>query len=648
MKDGLIRVGAGSPRAVIATPAACAQAAISAARAAYARGVRVLALPELCLVGYSCGDLLLSDLLVREAEGALATYIRETAELDMLSFVGLPVACGGQLYNCAAAVSRGHLLGLVPKTNLPNYGETYEARWFAPAPAENLPLTLCGESVLLGTRQLFTCREMPALSVACEICEDMWVPVPPSCTHAAAGATLIVNLSAADEILSREDARRSVIRSLSARLHAAYLYADAGEGESSTDLVYAGHCLVAEGGRILAERLPFAPDGTLAVSECDLGRCLNRRRRQSTWPSRPGGYATVPFSLTVVETGFSKAPSPSPFLPAAPQRALAACRRALEIQVAGLAARIERAHAKTLVLGISGGLDSTLALLVATRTVDRLGLARAAIHAVTMPGFGTTARTRDNAAKLCAALGVRLSCIPIGAAVSQHFADIGHDPTVRDAVYENSQARERTQILMDLANAEGGLVLGTGDLSELALGFATYNGDHMSMYGVNASLPKTAVRALVLHVAEEYYDAGEGTVTSLLQDIVATPVSPELLPPDEAGSIAQVTEEIVGPYELHDFYLYYLLHDGFSPRKIFRYAAAAFAGRYSEKVIATWLRVFLTRFFAQQFKRSCLPDGPKVGAIDLSPRGSWRMPSDASATAWLAELDTLIKERGLS
>ncbi len=647
MKDGLIRVGACSPRVTIASPAACRAAAVEAARAAAARGVRVLAMPELCLSAYTCGDLLLSPLLLREAEAALAAYIEETAALDMLSFVGLPVAHGGRIYNCLAAVCRGRLLGLVPKTYLPNYGETYEGRWFAPAPKENLPVSLCGTDVLLGTRQLFCCAEMPALVVAAEICEDMWVAVPPSCAHAAAGATLIVNASAADEILSREEACRATVKSLSARLKAAYLYANAGEGESSTDLIYAGHCLLADCGRTVAERLPFAPEGELAVGECDLGRALFARQRTSTFLPEESGYARIRFSLTPAETAFSRAPAADPFLPAEPKRRLHALARAIEIQTAGLSARMQRAHAKTLVVGISGGLDSTLALLVATRTVDRLGLSREAIHAVTMPGFGTTARTRGNAEELCAALGVRLSCIPIHAAVSQHFADIGHDPAVKNAVYENAQARERTQILMDLANAEGGMVVGTGDLSELALGWATYNGDHMSMYGVNAAVPKTMVRALVSFAADEYHAAGDGHVTRILQDIVDTPVSPELLPPD-GEQIAQRTEDLVGPYELHDFFLYHFLHDGFTPRKLFRYAVAAFAGQFGEKTVAAWLRVFLSRFFAQQFKRSCLPDGPKVTAVDLSPRGGWRMPSDASAAAWLAEIDQLIKERGLS
>ena len=647
MKDGLIRVGAGSPLVKVASPAACAQAAIATAKAAAARGVRVLAMPELCLSSYTCGDLLLSATLLREAESALSTYIRETAALDMLSFVGLPVAHGGRVYNCLAAVSRGHLLGLVPKTHLPNYGGCYECRWFAPAPACNLSVSLCGETVLLGTRQLFCCAEMPSLVVAAEICEDMWVAVPPSCAHTAAGATLIVNGSAADENINREGVRRSVVKSLSARLHTAYLYADAGEGESGTDMIYAGHCILADGGRVVAERLPFAPDGTLAVGECDLDRLLSARMRTNTWVPCEEGYARIPFSLSLTETAFSRAPAQNPFLPRDKKAALRAHARALDIQSAGLAGRMQRAHAKTLVLGISGGLDSTLALLVAVRAVDRLGLSRDCIHAVTMPGFGTTARTRGNADSLCAALGVRLSCIPIHAAVGQHFADIDHDPTVRNAVYENAQARERTQILMDLCNAENGLVVGTGDLSELALGWATYNGDHMSMYGVNASIPKTMIRSLVAHVADEYFDAGEGHITKILKDIIDTPVSPELLPPD-GEEIAQKTEDLVGPYELHDFFLYYLLHDGFSPRKIYRYAAAAFAGQFDEKTIAAWLRVFFSRFFTQQFKRSCLPDGPRVTTVDLSPRGGWRMPSDASAEAWLAELDQLIAERGLS
>lgn len=637
MKDGYLRVGADCPPLLIADCAANAVALADAARRAAGAGVRVLVFPELSLSAYTCGDLFLSAHIVAAAEQALSDYIRRTADLDLLSFVGLPVACNDKLFNCAAAVCRGQLLGLIPKTHLPNYAEFYEARHFAPAPEGLLPLRFAGQDTRLGTRQIFVCREMPVLRVACEICEDLWVSIPPSCLHAEAGATLIVNPSASDEVIGKSAYRRQLVAMQSARTLSAYVYADAGEGESGTDMVFSGHHLIAQNGHIAAERPPFTGD-TLLFSEVDLDLLSYERRRTSTFTALSGDtYVRVPFSLTPEKTALSSLPSRHPFVPEDPARRAERCEAILTMQACGLAGRIDRAHARTAVIGISGGLDSTLALLASCRAFDRLGRERRQILAVTMPCFGTTARTRGNAEVLCEELGVSLRVVDIRDAVRGHFRDIGQPEDRLDVVYENAQARERTQILMDLANAEGGLVVGTGDLSELALGWATYNGDHMSMYAPNASVPKTLVRYLVAYAADQAEANGQLRVAAVLRDILDTPVSPELLPPSD-GEIAQKTEDLVGPYELHDFFLYYFLRCGFRPRKILRLSREVFRGVYEDRVILHWLRTFLRRFFTQQFKRSCLPDGPKVGTVALSPRGDWRMPSDASPDAFLAEL----------
>ncbi len=637
MKDGFIKVGATTPQIRVADPAYNADSHIRAARAAADAGVRVLVFPELSLTAYTCSDLFLQSVLIRGAEKALARYAAATRDLPLISFVGLPVAYGEKLYNCAAAVSGGVILGLVPKTHLPNYAEFYEQRHFTEAPAEPLRISYAGQQTVLSSRQIFTCAEMPTLRISAEICEDLWVSVPPSCEHAAAGATLLVNLSASDEAVGKSEYRRNLVSVHSARLFAGYIFSDAGEGESGTDMVFSGNSLICDNGRVLAERPSFG-EGELVCAVLDTERLCAERRRTTTTPSAPAqAYRQVSFSLPCEETELCPPPCRTPFIPGDAAGRAQRCDLILKIQAAGLAGRIGRAHADCTVIGLSGGLDSTLALLVAVRAADRIGMSRRQVIGVTMPCFGTTKRTRGNAEALAEALGVTLLTVDIHDSVRQHFRDIGHDEENRNVVYENAQARERTQVLMDLANGRNGLVVGTGDLSELALGWATYNGDHMSMYGVNASLPKTLVRHIVSYAADCFREEGQDAAAAVLTDILNTPVSPELLPPKD-GEIAQCTEELVGPYELHDFFLYYLVRFGFSPSKILRMANAAFAGVYDPEVIRGWLRVFVRRFFAQQFKRSCLPDGPKVGSVVLSPRGDWRMPSDASAAAWLEDL----------
>ena len=638
MKDGFLRVGTACPSIRVADPAYNVAAHISAARDAAAAGARVLVFPELSLSAYTCSDLFYQEVLLNACEEALRTYLAETASLDMVSVVGVPVRYAGRLYNCAAVVRGGHLLGLVPKTHVCTYAEFYEGRQFTSAPADPIFLTFAGEQTCLFAKQLFACREMPSLVLSAEICEDLWVADPPSDAHCAAGATLIANLSASDETVGKCDYRRSLIGIQSARTMSVYLYADAGWGESGTDMIFAGNCFVAEAGRILAESAPFSEE-TLTVTEVDLKRAEAMRARTNTFVSHPDPtYRIVPFSFTLSQTPLTRAESPTPFVPQDESERYARSELILNIQSHALAGRLERSHSRTMVIGVSGGLDSTLALLVAARAADLLKVPRSSIVAVTMPCFGTTARTRSNAEKLSEKLGATLRIIDIKAAVDQHFSDIGHDPSDHSVVYENAQARERTQVLMDIANQLGGLVIGTGDLSELALGWSTYNGDHMSMYGVNAGVPKTLVRYLVSFEADRFAAAGDAETAACLTDILATPVSPELLPPEKNGEIAQKTEGIVGPYELHDFFLYYFVRFGFPPKKILRMATLAFADIYEEATIKEYLTLFVRRFFTQQFKRSCQPDGPKVGSLCLSPRGDFRMPSDAQAEAWLKEL----------
>ncbi len=636
MKDGLIRVACASPELRVADCRYNGSEMIRSLQNAAEAGEKLLVFPELSITGYTCGDLFGQQVLLHGAEEELSRLLHASIGIETLVVAGLPVRCGAKLYNCAAVLQNGVLLGVVPKKNLPTYGEFYEGRNFTPAFSENREITLCGQTAAFGSRLLFCCRELPELVLGVEICEDLWVPAPPSVGHALAGATVIVNPSASDELAGKPAYRRSLIQNQSARLLCAYLYADAGRGESTTDLVFSGHSLIAENGTILNESPLFS--GETVETEIDVARLLHERRRMGTFPAtQDDGYARIPFSLTITETTLTRPVLPHPFVPDGERQRTERCEEILSIQAHGLRKRLEHSQAKTAVLGLSGGLDSTLALLVCTRAMALLGRPASDIIALTMPCFGTTARTRSNAEHLAERMGVTLRTIDIAAAVKQHFLDLGHDLGDYNVVFENSQARERTQLLMDVANQTGGLVIGTGDLSELALGWATYNGDHMSMYGVNASIPKTLIRHLVAYEADRTADLA---LAEVLRDVLDTPVSPELLPPKD-GEIAQKTEGLVGPYDLHDFFLYYAVRWGFAPAKILRLAERAFDGRFDRATILHWMRTFYRRFFSQQFKRSCLPDGPKVGSVTLSPRGDWRMPSDASAALWLAEVDAL-------
>lgn len=643
MKDGFIKAAAVSCPLRVADCAYNAAETVAALRRCAAMGVQLAVLPELGLTGYTCGDLFLQRTLQQGAVEALGRILAETARLEMIFAVSLPVAVTGKLYICAAVCCKGQLLGLVPKTYLPNYAEFYEKRHFNPGSTQVATISLCGQEVLFGTNLLFRCEQMPEFVLGVEICEDLWSALPPSTFHALAGATVIANLSASDETVGKAEYRRELVRSQSARLLCGYLYAGAAHGESTQDMVFAGHDLIAENGTLLAEAKPFG-DG-VAVTELDCQRLQAERARNTSFEAACDGYTVVPFSLAMAETPLTRFVDPAPFVPGDPARRAERCELILRMQADGLAKRLEHAHAKTAVIGISGGLDSCLALLVAARAMKLLHRPAGDILAVTMPCFGTTKRTRSNAEVLCEELGVTFTEINITNTVRSHFMDIGQSEQVLDVTFENGQARVRTLELMDTANRTGGLVVGTGDLSELALGWATYNGDHMSMYGVNAGVPKTLVRHIVRYEADS---AESPALRDVLLDILDTPVSPELLPAKD-GEIAQKTEDLVGPYELHDFYLYQVLRFGFGPQKIFRLAQTAFAGRaeYPDAVLYQWLRNFYWRFFAQQFKRSCLPDGPKIGSVTLSPRGDWRMPSDASAALWLAELDALKATLGL-
>ena len=638
MRDGFLKAAALSPALRVADCAYNTQQIIAQLKDAAARGVKLAVFPEFCLTGYTCGDLFLQHTLQQGALTGLQSILDASRELDVVALVGLPLLVRGKLYNVAAVLCRGRLLGLVPKTYLPNYGEFYEKRQLTPGSTEVEWVTVCGQQVPFGTSLLFRCCEMPSFVLGVEICEDLWSALPPSTFHALAGATVVANLSASDETVGKAEYRRALVQNQSARLLCGYLYASAGHGESTQDMVFGGHDLIAENGTLLSEALPFA--GGWAETEIDCQRMESERARNTSFEPSAEGYQTVEFHLEPTETPLTRWVDPTPFVPHDQRLRAQRCELILKMQADGLAKRLEHARAKTAVIGISGGLDSCLALLVAVRALKQLGRPTTDVLAVTMPCFGTTRRTRSNAEILCDELHVSFREIDIAATVHSHFADIGQDEKVLDVTFENGQARVRTLELMDLANRTGGLVVGTGDLSELALGWATYNGDHMSMYGVNASVPKTLVRHLVQYEADI---ASSETLKTVLVDILDTPVSPELLPAKENGDIAQKTEDLVGPYELHDFYLYHVLRFGFGPEKIFRLAKAAFAGRaeYPDSVLYKWLRNFYWRFFAQQFKRSCLPDGPKVGSVTLSPRGDWRMPSDAAAALWLAELEQI-------
>lgn len=635
MKDGFIRCAAMVPKVTVADCGANEREIIRLLDEAAEACANIVVFPELCITGYTCGDLFLQDKLLSEAVQSLIRIAEHTDGMNLIAFIGLPVLYGNKLYNAAAAVSDGEILGMTTKSHFPNYSEFYEARHFVAFP-DGYNFTDIGKytNVPFGPKLLYRCSDIPELVIGAEICEDVWVPAPPSVGLAASGATVIVNCSASDETAGKDVYRRNLISGQSASLISAYIYSDAGEGESTQDVVYAGHGLICENGTILAEARRFINESIYA--DVDLGRIRSERRRISTFPTvYSEDYFEICFNLEVRDISLRRKYNVTPFVPSDKSDRDFRCEEILTIQAMGLKKRLAHTGCKNAVIGISGGLDSTLALLVTVKAFDMLKLPRAGITAVTMPCFGTTDRTYNNACRLVHSLGAALREINIRNAVNLHFEDIGHNPELHDVTYENSQARERTQILMDIANENGGLVIGTGDMSELALGWATYNGDHMSMYGVNCSIPKTLVRHLVRYYADI---CGNESLSKVLLDVLDTPVSPELLPPT-GGTISQKTEDIVGPYELHDFFLYYILRFGYTPSKIFRLACNAFVNFYDRPTILKWLKIFYKRFFSQQFKRSCVPDGPKVGSVALSPRGDLRMPSDASARMWLDELD---------
>lgn len=639
MKDGFISVACGSPQVHLADCARNAEETFTMMRKAEQAGVRVLVLPELGLTGYTCGDLFYQDTLLRGAEQALSTVLEATRNLEVVTAVGLPVQFNNKLYNCAVIIQKGMILGVVPKTHLPNYGEFYEKRQFSPAPKELFSkVKLCGNEVSFGSQMLFSCEQFPDLTLGFEICEDLWVPNSPSAAMAQAGATIIGNLSASNDLVGKDAYRRQLVTMQSAKLLCGYVYASAGEGESTSDVVFGSHQLIAENGVLLAEK---RFEGGLLISEIDVQRLCYERRRTQEMPEMgdADGLVTVSFSLTPERTKLTRYVAPMPFVPEGKEDRDARCREILLIASLGLKQRLEHTGAKTAVVGLSGGLDSTLAVLITGLAMKMCNKPMTDIVAVTMPCFGTTDRTKNNAVILAERLGATLKTVDISATVRSHFRDIGHDMADHSVTFENGQARERTQVLMDVANQTGGLVIGTGDLSELALGWCTYNGDHMSNYAVNASIPKTLVRHLVAYLAKDNRDKDED-LTGVLEDILDTPVSPELLPAVQ-GDISQKTENLVGPYELHDFFLYYLLRWGFAPGKIYRLAIYAWGKKYDRTVILKWLRTFYRRFFSQQFKRNCLPDGPKVGSVAVSPRGDWRMPSDAKIALWQTELDAL-------
>ena len=635
MRHGFVKVAAVTPKVRVADTKYNGERIRQLMKETSEEGAKVIVFPELCMTGYSCGDLFLQEKLIADAREELLVTAKESWKYDGIFFIGLPMDMNGKLYNVAAAVSKGEILGIVPKTFIPNYNEFYEARHFASGQDLCTELTFeNGQKVPVDTDLIFTCEELPKLKIAAEICEDLWTPEPPSIHHALSGADLIVNLSASDETTGKDTYREALVSGQSARLLCGYIYASAGDGESTQDVVYSGHNIIAENGRILKESRRFTNE--IIYAEIDIERLEAERRRMSTFQIEDD-HVHIPFHLTIEDTKLTRYVDPAPFVPGNQAERDKRCDEILSIQAMGLKKRLEHTNCQSVVVGISGGLDSTLALLVTVRAFDLLGKDHSCITAVTMPGFGTTDRTYDNAVNMIKCVGAEFMEVDIKEAVNVHFKDIGQNPQVHDVTYENCQARERTQILMDVANKKNGMVIGTGDMSELALGWATYNGDHMSMYGVNASVPKTLVRHLVRYYADT---CGEEKLSAILLDVLDTPVSPELLPP-ENGKISQKTEDIVGPYELHDFFLYYVLRMGFAPAKIYRLAKIAFAGVYEDAFILRWLKTFYRRFFAQQFKRSCLPDGPKVGTVAVSPRGDLRMPSDACGRIWLDEVDRL-------
>lgn len=640
MKHGFIKTAAVTPNIKVAdTEYNARQICLKLAEAA-AAGAKIIVFPELCITGYTCGDLFLQELLLTKAKESLFTVAKQTLTTDALVFVGLPLVRDNKLYNVAAALHRGKILGLIPKANIPAYAEFYEGRHFCAGnrePVDYVRRSVLGDEIIpFGTNLLFDIDAIDGLRVGCEICEDIWVPDSPANTHALAGATVIVNLSASNETVGKDEYRELLVKSASARTIAGYIYAGAGEGESTQDLVFGGHNIIAENGTVLTQAKRFV--NQTIYGDIDIHRIQHERRRMSTYmPKETDKYRVISVSMKCEETKLSRSFVSTPFVPQDKQKREKRCDEILSIQSYGLKKRYEHTGCQKAVIGISGGLDSTLALLVTARTFDMLSLDRRNIVSVTMPCFGTTDRTYDNACKLAQTLGTKLMEVNIKEAVTKHFADIGQDMEKHDVTFENGQARERTQVLMDIANKENALVIGTGDMSELALGWATYNGDHMSMYGVNTGVPKTLVRHLVQYYADT---CDNEELERVLLDVLDTPVSPELLPPTD-GVISQRTEELVGPYELHDFFLYYMLRCGFEPEKIYRLAKLSFAGQYENTVILKWLKTFYRRFFSQQFKRSCLPDGPKVGSVAVSPRGDLRMPSDACGRIWQEQLEKL-------
>lgn len=639
---GFVRVGAAVPKLEVANCKYNAQEVLELIKIANQKGIEVLAFPELCITAYTCGDLFFQQTLIDSSLEALKYLLENTKNIDMLVAIGMPIVVDSQLLNCAVILNRGKILGVVPKTYVPNYSEFYEKRWFSSSrDIISDTIDLCGQQVPIKSNLLFKDKNSN-LCVGVEICEDLWTVVPPSSYLSVNGANVILNLSASNETVSKNEYRYNLISQQSARCMCAYVYSSAGCYESTTDVVFSGHSIIAEDGNIIGETKKFSQDSELAYNDIDIERLDMDRKKTNTFMdaySHSNIYSEVlkiDFELEHCrDSKLIRCINPLPFVPFDDKIKSQRCEEIFSIQVAGLAKRIKHTDAKTIVIGISGGLDSTLALLVCVKTCDYLKLERKNVLGITMPGFGTTDRTYLNAINLMKALSISTKEISIAKACLKHFEDIEHDVNIHDTTYENTQARERTQILMDIANKENGLVVGTGDLSELALGWATYNGDHMSMYAVNSSIPKTLVKSLVEHAA---YCLDEKSKNILL-DILNTPVSPELLPPDKDGKIEQKTEDLVGPYELHDFYLYYMVRFGFSPKKILYLAQIAFSDKYDYETILKWLKVFYRRFFTQQFKRSCMPDGPKVGSICLSPRGDWRMPSDASYTLWLDELN---------
>ncbi len=639
-----IRVGSAIPKCKLADCIYNKDKIIRILQQACEKQIQVLVFPELSITTYTCGDLFFQSSLLSSAKSGLYDIVKASQDIDIFAVVGLPLSIDNQLFNCAVAIYKGTILGVVPKSCLPNYGEFYEKRWFSSAKQLlSKELFLCGQKVPVGTDLIFSAEQIPYCKIGIEICEDLWSVIPPSSYQSLYGATILLNPSASNELATKYDYRKQLISQQSSRCIACYVYSSSGVGESTQDTVFSGHGLIYENGTLLKESQRFLKETQLIYTDIDLELLANDRMKNTTFTDTQSdlpSFREITFSMKPQNIDeLERIIKSQPFIPENNEFLDKRCRDIFNIQTVGLARRIEHTHAKTVVVGISGGLDSTLALLVCAKACDYLGISRNHIIGITMPGFGTTDRTYQNALSLMSALGVQTREISIQKAALQHFEDIGHDISIHDVTYENTQARERTQILMDIANKESGFVVGTGDLSELALGWATYNGDHMSMYGVNAGVPKTLIRVLVRWIAE--YGSLSQKANEILFDVLDTPVSPELLPPDEAGNINQKTEEIVGPYELHDFFLYYVVRFGFSPAKILFLAEQAFNGEYERATLLKWLKNFYHRFFTQQFKRSCLPDGPKVGTISLSPRGDWRMPSDAFNSVWLEEVEKL-------